>query len=132
MTLQIYISGKLYDKQDAKISVYDHGLLYGDGVFEGMRAYGGRVFRLEQHLTRLWNSAKAIWLTIPMTRAAMAKAVADTLAANKLQDAYIRLVVTRGAGTLGLDPNRTSDPQVIIITDSITCIRKSTTRRVWS
>ena len=120
MTLQIYINGKLYDKQDAKISVYDHGLLYGDGVFEGMRSYSGKVFRLEQHLARLWNSAKAIWLTIPMTRETMAKAVADTLAANKLSDAYIRLVVTRGAGTLGLDPNRTSDPQVIIITDTIT------------
>lgn len=119
MSLQIYISGTLYAKEDAKISVYDHGLLYGDGVFEGMRAYSGRVFRLEQHLQRLWDSAQAIWLTIPMTRAAMAKAVANTLAANKLSDAYIRLVITRGAGTLGLDPNRTSDPQVIIITDSI-------------
>ena len=120
MTLQIYINGKLCDKQDAKISVYDHGLLYGDGVFEGMRSYSGKVFRLEQHLARLWNSAKAIWLTIPITRETMSKAVADTLAANKLSDAYIRLVVTRGAGTLGLDPNRTSDPQVIIITDTIT------------
>lgn len=119
MSLQIYISGTLYAKEDAKISVYDHGLLYGDGVFEGMRAYSGRVFRLEQHLQRLWDSAQAIWLKIPMTREAMAKAVADTLAANKLSDAYIRLVITRGAGTLGLDPNRTSDPQVIIITDSI-------------
>jgi branched-chain amino acid aminotransferase len=120
MSLQIYINGRLYPKEDAKISVYDHGLLYGDGVFEGMRAYSGRVFRLDQHLQRLWNSAKAIWLNIPITREAMAKAVNDTLAVNKLQDAYIRLVVTRGAGTLGLDPNRTSDPQVIIITDSIT------------
>jgi len=119
-SLQIYINGKLYAKEDAKISVYDHGLLYGDGVFEGMRAYGGKVFRLQQHLKRLWNSAQAIWLKIPITREAMAKAVNETLAANKLSDAYIRLVVTRGAGTLGLDPNRTSDPQVIIITDSIT------------
>ena len=119
MSLQIYINGTLYAKEDAKISVYDHGLLYGDGVFEGMRAYSGRVFRLEQHLQRLWDSAQAIWLKIPITREAMAKAVVDTLAANKLSDAYIRLVITRGAGTLGLDPNRTSDPQVIIITDSI-------------
>jgi len=118
-SLKIYISGTLYAKEDAKISVYDHGLLYGDGVFEGMRAYGGKVFRLKQHLKRLWNSAQAIWLAIPMTPEAMAQAVNDTLAANKLSDAYIRLVVTRGAGTLGLDPNRTSDPQVIIITDSI-------------
>ncbi len=119
MSFKIYISGKLYDKQDAKVSVYDHGLLYGDGVFEGMRSYGGKVFRLEQHLQRLWNSAKAIWLKIPISRAEMAKAVNDTLATNGIKDGYIRLVVTRGAGTLGLDPNRCSDPQVIIITDHI-------------
>jgi branched-chain amino acid aminotransferase len=118
-SLKIYINGKLFDKEDAKISVYDHGLLYGDGVFEGMRSYGGKVFRLDQHLTRLWSSAKAIWLEIPLTRAAMAQAVNDTLAANGIQDGYIRLVVTRGAGTLGLDPNRCSNPQVIIITDKI-------------
>lgn len=119
MALKVYISGKLYDKEDAKISVYDHGLLYGDGVFEGLRSYGGKVFRLEQHLDRLWLSARAICLTIPMTKEALAKAVNDTLAANELKDAYIRLVVTRGAGALGLDPNRCSDPQVIIITDHI-------------
>jgi branched-chain amino acid aminotransferase len=119
MSFQVYINGKLYDKQDAKISVYDHGLLYGDGVFEGIRCYGGKVFRLEEHLRRLWDSAKAIWLTIPISREAMAQAVYDTLRANKIADGYIRLVVTRGAGTLGLDPNRTSDPQVIIITDHI-------------
>jgi branched-chain amino acid aminotransferase len=119
MSLQIYINGKLYDKEDAKISVYDHGLLYGDGVFEGLRSYGGKVFRLKEHLDRLWNSAKAIWLEIPMTREAMAQAVNDTLRVNGIQDGYIRLVVTRGAGALGLDPNRTSDPQVIIITDRI-------------
>jgi branched-chain amino acid aminotransferase len=119
MSLKIYIAGKLYDKEDAKISVYDHGLLYGDGVFEGMRSYGGKVFRLEQHLDRLWNSAKAIALEIPMSRPAMAKAINDTLATNQITDGYIRLVVTRGAGELGLDPNRTSNPQVIIITDHI-------------
>jgi branched-chain amino acid aminotransferase len=119
MALQIYISGKLYDRENAKISVYDHGLLYGDGVFEGMRSYRGKVFRMEQHLKRLWNSARAICLEIPMTREALAKAVNDTLAANGIRDGYIRLVVTRGAGTLGLDPNRTSDPQVIIITDHV-------------
>ncbi len=117
--LKIYINGKLLEKEDAKISVYDHGLLYGDGVFEGMRSYGGKVFRLEQHLDRLWNSAKAIWLEIPLSRDAMAKAVNDTLAANNIKDGYIRLVVTRGVGTLGLDPNRCSHPQVIIITDKI-------------
>ncbi|MEX0713841.1 MAG: branched-chain-amino-acid transaminase [Pirellulales bacterium] len=119
MSFKVYIAGKLYDKEDAKISVYDHGLLYGDGVFEGIRSYGGRVFRLEQHLDRLWDSAKAIWLTIPIAREALAKAIHDTLTANQIADGYIRLIVTRGAGTLGLDPNRTSDPQVIIITDHI-------------
>ncbi|HEV7221718.1 MAG TPA: branched-chain-amino-acid transaminase [Pirellulales bacterium] len=119
MSLKIYISGRLYDKEDAKISVYDHGLLYGDGVFEGIRSYGGKVFRLEEHLDRLWDSAKAIWLKIPMTKEALSQAIYDTLKANNLSDGYIRLVVTRGAGTLGLDPNRTSDPQVIIITDKI-------------
>lgn len=119
MPLQIYISGKLYNKEDAKISVYDHGLLYGDGVFEGMRSYGGKVFRLEEHLVRLWNSAQAIWLTIPISKEELAKAVIDTLRANGITDGYIRLVVTRGAGSLGLDPNKTSDPQVIIITDHI-------------
>ncbi|MEY4179558.1 MAG: hypothetical protein RLY70_3132 [Planctomycetota bacterium] len=119
MPLQIYIAGKLYDKEDAKISVYDHGLLYGDGVFEGMRSYSGKVFRLAEHLDRLWDSAQAIWLTIPMTKEEMAKAVYETLKVNGIEDGYIRLVVTRGAGSLGLDPNRTSNPQVIIITDHI-------------
>ncbi len=119
MALKVFIAGKLYDKEDAKISVYDHGLLYGDGVFEGLRSYNGRVFRLDEHLDRLWKSARAIWLEIPMTRTAMAAAVNETLKVNGLRDAYIRLVVTRGAGALGLDPNKTSDPQVIIITDKI-------------
>src|SRR5688572_18425257 len=120
MPLQIYISGKLYSKEDAKISVYDHGLLYGDGVFEGMRSYGGKVFRLEEHLARLWSSARAILLEIPISREEMAKAVNETLKVNGITDGYIRLVVTRGAGSLGLDPNRTADPQVIIITDHVT------------
>jgi branched-chain amino acid aminotransferase len=120
MSLKIYINGTLYDKEDAKISVYDHGLLYGDGVFEGLRSYGGKVFRLEQHLDRLYDSAKAIWLQIPIAKSELAKAVNETLTVNGIEDGYIRLVVTRGAGSLGLDPNRTSDPQVIIITDYIT------------
>jgi len=120
MPLQVYIDGELYDKEDAKISVYDHGLLYGDGVFEGIRSYAGKVFRLKQHLDRLWNSAKAIWLEIPMSQDAMAKAIQDTLATNGILDGYIRLIVTRGVGTLGLDPNRCSQPQVIVITDKIT------------
>ena len=119
MALQIYIDGKLYDKEDAKISVYDHGLLYGDGVFEGIRSYAGKVFRMADHLERLWNSAKVIWLTIPISQEEMARAIEDTLAVNGIKDGYIRVVVTRGAGTLGLDPNRCSHPQVIIITDLI-------------
>ncbi len=124
MPLQIYINGKLYDKEDAKISVYDHGLLYGDGVFEGMRIYSGRVFRMDEHLQRLWNSAKAIWLKIPGSPEEMARAVNQTMRANSIVDGYVRLVVTRGAGTLGIDPNKTSDPQIIIITDSITLYPK--------
>jgi branched-chain amino acid aminotransferase len=118
-SLKIYISGKLYEKHEAKISVYDHGLLYGDGVFEGIRSYAGKVFRLEQHLERLWDSAKAICLEIPMTREEMGEAVRQTLAANGIQDGYIRLVVTRGIGTLGLDPTHCERPEVIIITDRI-------------
>jgi branched-chain amino acid aminotransferase len=120
MALQVYIGGELYDKADAKISVFDHGLLYGDGVFEGMRSYSGRVFRLTEHLDRLWESARAIHLEIPMTKEALGKAVQETLAVNQIKDGYIRLIVTRGSGSLGLDPNRCEDPQVIIITDSIT------------
>jgi len=119
MALQVFINGKLYAKKDAKISVYDHGLLYGDGVFEGMRSYGGTVFRLEKHLDRLWKSAKAICLEIPMPQEELARAVNDTLAVNGIQDGYIRLIATRGAGSLGLAPDKTSDPQVIIITDFI-------------
>ena len=119
MPLKIYINGKLYDREDAKISVFDHGLLYGDGVFEGIRSYGGRVFRMDEHLERLWNSAKAIWLEIPISKAEMAKAIEDTLAVNGIKDGYIRALVTRGEGTLGLDPNRCSNPQVIIITDRV-------------
>jgi branched-chain amino acid aminotransferase len=119
MSLKVYIGGKLFDKADAKISVYDHGLLYGDGVFEGIRSYSGRVFRLKEHIDRLYDSATSIHLKIPIPREEMARAVVDTLAANKLTDAYIRLMVTRGAGSLGLDPRKTTDPQVIIITDAI-------------
>jgi len=119
MSPKVYIGGKLYDKADAKISVYDHGLLYGDGVFEGIRSYSGRVFRLKSHVERLYDSARAIHLVIPMTQPEMAQAVVDTLKTNNLSDAYIRLIVTRGAGSLGLDPRKTTDPQIIIITDSI-------------
>ncbi|GIX01412.1 MAG: hypothetical protein KatS3mg112_0349 [Thermogutta sp.] len=124
MSLKVYINGKYYDKEDAKISVYDHGLLYGDGVFEGIRSYGGKVFRLKEHLDRLWDSAKAIWLTIPMSKEEMARAIEETLRINGIEDGYIRVVVTRGVGTLGLDPNRCSNPQVIIITDHISLYPK--------
>jgi branched-chain amino acid aminotransferase len=119
MSLKIYIDGKLYDKEEAKVSVYDHGLLYGDGVFEGIRIYAGKVFRLSEHLDRLYDSAQALWLQIPMPKAEMAKAVVDTVAVNNLKDGYIRLVVTRGVGTLGLDPNKCERPSIIIITDAI-------------
>jgi branched-chain amino acid aminotransferase len=117
--MKVYISGQFYDKSEAKISVYDHGLLYGDGVFEGIRSYGGKIFRLRQHLQRLYDSAKAIRLEIPMSQEQLAQAIRQTLDLNGLKDAYIRVVVTRGAGSLGLDPRKTSDPQVIIITDHI-------------
>jgi branched-chain amino acid aminotransferase len=116
---KVYINGKLFDKADAKISVYDHGLLYGDGVFEGIRIYAGKVFKLKEHVDRLFESAKAIKLDIPMTREQMAKAIQDTVSANNKKDGYIRPLVTRGAGYLGLDPRKTSDPQVIIIVDDI-------------
>lgn len=119
MSLKIYLNGKLVDEEQATVSVYDHGLLYGDGVFEGIRSYGGKVFRMKEHLDRLWYSAKAIWLTIPISPAQMARAIEDTLAANGIQDGYIRVVVTRGVGTLGLDPNRCKTPQVIVIADKI-------------
>ena len=119
MSLKIYINGKFYDKEDAKVSVYDHGLLYGDGVFEGIRSYGGKVFKLGEHVDRLWDSAKAIWLEIPISKEKMAAAIEDTLRVNGIEDGYIRVVVTRGTGTLGLDPNKCSDPQVIVIADRI-------------
>lgn len=119
MSRTVWINGKLVPSAEASVSVFDHGLLYGDGVFEGMRIYGGKVFRLEEHLERLYESALAICLEMPLDQAALAKATNETVAVNDLTDGYIRLVVTRGAGTLGLDPNRCSDPQVIIIADKI-------------
>lgn len=117
--LQVYVNGKFYDKDKAVVSVFDHGLLYGDGVFEGMRSYNGKVFRLEDHIKRLYESARSIWIEIPMTQEEMCKATNDTLALNQIQNGYIRLVVTRGSGTLGLDPRKCSNPSIIIITDSI-------------
>lgn len=116
----VFMNGTLVSENDAKVSVFDHGLLYGDGVFEGLRSYGGQVFRLDSHIDRLWESAKAICLEIPMSKKEVSSAVNATLKANQLLDGYVRLVVTRGAGSLGLDPNRTSHPQVIVIADTIT------------
>ena len=117
--LFIYIDGKYYPKSQAKISVYDHGLLYGDGVFEGIRAYNGVVFKLKEHINRLYRSAHAIMLQIPLTKEEMVQAVLGTLRKNKLSTAYIRLVVTRGVGDLGLDPRKCPKPSIIIITDII-------------
>ena len=117
--MKIYLNGKLVPERQAKISVFDHGLLYGDGVFEGIRSYNGRVFELDSHVDRLYDSAKAIALEIPMTRAGMKSAVVRTCAANKTMDGYIRLVVTRGVGTLGLNPYLCKKPQVIIIAADI-------------
>ena len=119
MSLKIWIDGKFYDKENAKISVYDHGLLYGDGVFEGIRAYNGKVLELDAHLKRLYDSAKAIRLKIPMTLAQMKTAVTRTIKVNGFKDCYIRLVVTRGVGALGIDPARCATSSVIIIADKI-------------
>jgi len=117
--MKIYVDGKYCDEKGARISVFDHGLLYGDGIFEGIRAYNGRVFRLKEHIDRLFYSAKAILLNIPMSHAEVMHAVVETCRQNNLRDGYIRLVVTRGVGTLGLNPNRCKDPSVIIIADKI-------------
>lgn len=117
--MKVFIDGKFYNERDAKVSVFDHGLLYGDGIFEGIRAYNGRVFRLKEHLDRLYYSAKAILLEIPMSREKIATAVVESCRLNKIRDGYIRLVVTRGVGTLGLNPNRCKNPSVICIADKI-------------
>src|SRR5256886_8232025 len=117
--LKIFIDGKFYPEADAKVSVFDHGLLYGDGVFEGIRFYNGRVFRLEEHLARLWDSARSITLEIPMTVRDMTEAVLETIRQNHLRDGYIRLLVTRGIGNLGLNPTQCKSPSVIIIAATI-------------
>ena len=117
--LLIYIDGKYYPKSEAKISVYDHGLLYGDGVFEGIRAYNGIVFHLKEHMDRLYKSAHPIFLKIPLTKEQLSEAVLETLRKNKLTNAYIRLVVTRGVGDLGLDPRKCPKATIIIITEPL-------------
>jgi len=119
MAQKIYLNGKLVPREEAKLSVFDHGLLYGDGVFEGIRAYDGRVFRLSQHLDRLYDSARAIALDIPLAKKDMEEAVIQTLKANSLKSGYVRLVVTRGEGDLGLDPRNCRMPSVFIIADKI-------------
>ncbi len=117
--MKIFVDGKLYGRDEAKVSVFDHGFLYGDGVFEGIRVYDGLVFRLKEHIDRLYESAKTLALEIPMTRAEMTRAVLDTVAANERRDAYIRLVVSRGPGDLGIDPANCSKPTVVIIVADI-------------
>src|SRR6266436_3271066 len=117
--MKIYIDGKFYDEKNAKISVFDHGLLYGDGIFEGIRAYHGRVFRLKEHIDRLFYSAKGILLNLPLSHAQFMEATLETCRRNKIRDGYIRLVVTRGVGGLGLNPKKCRAPSVIIIADRI-------------
>ena len=119
MALKIWLNGKLVDESEAKISVFDHGLLYGDGVFEGIRVYSGRLFELQAHLNRLYESAKGIRLSIKMEKAAMADAIKKTVEANNVIDGYIRLVVTRGIGNLGLNPFICENSQIFIIADNI-------------
>lgn len=116
----VYIDGKYYPESQAKISVFDHGLLYGDGVFEGIRAYNGRVFKLDEHVNRLYESAKAIELRIPLSAKEFKEVILTTIRKNKLQDSYIRVVVTRGHGDLGLDPRKCPKPTVIIIASYMT------------
>lgn len=117
--MKVYVDGQYYDEKDAKISVFDHGLLYGDGIFEGIRAYNGRVFKLREHIERLYYSAKAILLKVPLSPEQMTRAVVETCRKNEIRDGYIRLVVTRGPGGLGLNPNKCKTPCVIIIADKI-------------
>lgn len=117
--MKIFVGKKWVDSRHAVVSVFDHGLLYGDGVFEGIRAYNGRVFRLEEHIDRLFDSARAIHLEPPMSKARMAKAVVETCRLNRIKDGYVRLILTRGVGSLGLNPYQCRNPQVIIIAATI-------------
>lgn len=118
--MKVYINGKFYEKKDAKISVFDHGFLYGDGVFEGIRSYNRLAFKLKEHIDRLFESAQSICLEIPLTKERLIKAVRDTLRVNKLDNAYIRLIISRGVGDLGLDPRKCKgNASVVIIADRI-------------
>ena len=127
--MKIYIDGKYFDEKNAKISVFDHGLLYGDGIFEGIRAYNGRVFKLKEHIDRLFCSAKAILLKLPLSHAQIMQAVVETCRRNKIRDGYIRLIVTRGVGTLGLNPNRCKTPSLIVIAGTIQLYPEAMYRR---
>jgi len=115
----VWLDGKWYDRETATVSVYDHGLLYGDGVFEGIRVYGGKIFKLSEHLDRLYDSAKAIWLTIPMPKDEMAAVTEEAVRRSGIAEAYIRHIITRGVGDLGLDPRKCPKPSIIIIVDTI-------------
>ena len=126
---KIYVDGKFYSEADAKVSVFDHGLLYGDGIFEGIRFYNGRVFRLGEHLDRLWDSARSICLEIPMTKQSMTEAVLETIRQNHMRDGYIRLLVTRGIGNLGLNPKQCKSPSVIIIAAPIALYHENMYRK---
>lgn len=118
-TPTVWLDGEWYDRETATVSVYDHGLLYGDGVFEGIRVYGGKIFKLSEHLDRLYDSAKAIWLTIPMPKSEMAAVTEEAVRRSRIAEAYIRHIVTRGVGDLGLDPRNCAKPSIIIIVDTI-------------
>ena len=117
--MKVYITGRFYEKADATISVFDHGFLFGDGVFEGMRSYNGKVFRLKEHIDRLWNSAKGVMIEVPLSKDEMIAAVNEALRINEISDGYVRLIVTRGIGTLGLDAHLCENPQIVIITDHL-------------
>lgn len=127
--LKIYIDGEFYDEAEAKISVFDHGLLYGDGVFEGIRFYSGRVFRMEEHMDRLWESARSICIDIPISRRDLDEALLETIRENGLRDGYVRLIVTRGVGNLGLNPTQCKRPSVIIIASTIALYSEEVYRR---
>jgi branched-chain amino acid aminotransferase len=119
----IWLDGEWHDRDTAKVSVYDHGLLYGDGVFEGIRVYGGKVFRLDEHVDRLYDSARALWLEVPIPREELGRVIEEAVRRSGLAEAYVRPIVTRGVGDLGLDPRKCVRPSVIVIVDAI---------RMWS
>lgn len=124
MGLQIYINGKMVNREDAKISIFDHGFLYGDGVFEGIRSYNGRIFKLKEHIDRLYRSAKAIMLQIPISKEELIQDTLMTVRTNKIRDGYIRLIVTRGVGDLGLDPRKCKELSIVIIADKVSLYPK--------